>query len=82
MHACPRFLHLGVTVDSDALFYVLLLPTGLKQCSLCELGGLSPWLWRGSGRARPWGGDVCIPPFKMLTMDVAMLRHKDTMRDG
>ena len=60
MHACPRFLHLGVTVDSNALFYVLLLPTGLKQCSLCIQGGLSPWSQRGSGRAGPWGeAHVC-----------------------
>ena len=61
MHMCPHFLHLGVAVDSDVLFYVLLLPTGLKQCSLCEPGGLSPWLWRGSGRAGPWGKE-CVHP--------------------
>ena len=25
---------------------------------------------------------MCIPPFKMPTMDISMLRHKDAMRDG
>ena len=80
---CTRFLQLGVTVDSDTLFYVLLLPTGLKRCSPCVPGGPSSWLWRGSGRAGPWGGrDACIPPFKMPTMDVGTLCHKDAMRDG
>ena len=48
--ACPCFLHLGVAVDSNAPFYVLLLPTGLKQCLLCELVGLSLRLQRGWGR--------------------------------
>ena len=43
MHACTHFLHLGAVVDSDTLFYVLLLPTGLKQCSPCVPGGPSPW---------------------------------------
>ena len=47
---CPRFLHLGV-----ALFYVLLLPTGLKQCLLCEPVGLSLRLRRGCGRQGPLG---------------------------
>ena len=57
----PCFLHLGVTVDSDTLFYVHLLPTGLKQCSPCVLGGPSPWPQRGSGRAGP-GGEGCMHP--------------------
>ena len=51
MHACPRFLHLGVTVDSDTLFYVCLLPAGLKRYLPGTLGELSPWPRRDSGRA-------------------------------
>ena len=83
MHVCTCFLHLGDAVDSDTLFYVLLLPTGLKWCSPCVPGGPSPWPRRGSGRAGPWGGgNACIPPFKMLTMDVSTLHHEDAMRDG
>ena len=30
----------------------------------------------------PGGRDACIPPFKMLSMDVGSLCHKDIMRDG
>ena len=82
MHVCPRFLHLGVVVDSDTLFYVHLLPTGWKLCLPCVLGGPSPWPWRGSARAGPWGRDTCIPPFKMLSMDVSSLHHEDVMRDS
>ena len=28
------------------------------------------------------GRDMCVPPFKMLTMDIGTLHHKDTMRDS
>ena len=42
MHVCPHFLHLGVTVDSDTLFYVHLLPVSLKRYSLDGQGELSP----------------------------------------
>ena len=82
MHACPRFLQLGVVVDSNALFYVLLLPTGLKKCSLCEPVGLSLRLRRGCEVRALGGRDVCIPPFKMLTLNTEMLHHEDIMRDG
>ena len=87
MHACPCFLHLGVTVDSNALFYVPLLPTGLKQCLLCKLAGLSLRLWRGCGGWGPWvgggeGSDAHFPPFKTPTLNTDTLRPQDTTRDG
>ena len=83
MHVCPCFVHLGVMVDSDTLFYVHLFPTGLKQCLPCVPGGPSPWPWRGSGRAGPCKGrDTCIPPFKTPTMDVGSLHNEDVMGDG
>ena len=44
------FVHLGVAVDSNALFYVLLLPTCLKQCLLWEPAGRSPRQRRCCGR--------------------------------
>ena len=38
---------------------------------------------QGLWNSRALGGrDACIPPFKMLTMDVGMLHHEDAMRDG
>ena len=59
MHMCPRFLHLGVAVDSNSLFYVRLLPTGSKWYLPCILGETSPWLRRDSGRAGHWEGGMC-----------------------
>ena len=79
MYACPCFVHLGDVVDSNALFYVLLLPTGLKQCSLCELAGHSRRLQRCCGRQGPWRE---VPPFKMPTLNKETLHHEDSMRDG
>ena len=81
MHACPHFLHSGVVVDSDTLFYVRLLPTGLKQYLPCILGEPSPWPWRDSGRAGHWEGGV-HPPFKMPSMQIGSLHHEDMMHDG
>ena len=37
----------------------------------------------GLWKSRTLGGrDTCIPPFKMLTMDIGSLQHEDMMRDG
>ena len=37
----------------------------------------------GLWKARALGGrDVCIPPFKMLSMDIGTLHHEDVMRDS
>ena len=76
----PHFVHLGVAVDSNALFYVLLLPTGLKRCSLCKPAECSPKLQRGCGRQG--GRDACVSPFKTLTLNKEMLWAKDSIRDG
>ena len=82
MHVCPRFVHLGVTVDSNALFYVLLLPTGLKQCSLCKLGRTFSQATEVLWKMRALGGrDVCIPPLKMPTLNTKTLWPEDSMRD-
>ena len=51
MCECPHFLHLGVAVDSDTLFYVCFLPAGSKWYLPGALGELSPWPQRDSGRA-------------------------------
>ena len=80
MHACPRFLHLGVAVDSDTLFYVRLLPTGSKLCLPCVRGGPSPKATEGLWKSGALGGrDACIPPFKTPSMDVSSLHHEDMM---
>ena len=62
MHMCPHFSHLGVTVDYDTLFYVHLLPIGLKQYLPCVLGEPSPWPQRDSGKARHWEGGMRASP--------------------
>ena len=82
MHACPHFVHLGVTVDSNALlcFFiayrfeaVFALRTGRTFSQATEV------LWK----MRVLGGrDVCIPPFKMPTLNKETLQAKDSMRDG
>ena len=37
----------------------------------------------GLWKSRALGGrDVCIPPFKTLSMNVSSLHHEDVMRDG
>ena len=70
-------------MDSNAVFNVLLLPTGLKQCLLCEPVRHSPRLRRCCGRQGPLGvRDTCIPPFKMPTLNTKTLWPEDSMRDG
>ena len=77
MHACPHFLHLGVAVDSDTLFYVHLLPVGSKLYSLGAQGELSPRPQRVLG-----GRDACLPTFKTPSMHPSSLHHKEVMDDG
>ena len=37
----------------------------------------------GLWKSRALGGrDACIPPFKMPSMQIGSLRHKEVMRDG
>ena len=37
----------------------------------------------GLWKSRALGGrDVCVPPFRMPSMDIGSLRHEDVMRDG
>ena len=64
MHTCPRFLYLGVAVDSDILFYVCLLPTGSKLRLPFFLATEGLWKSRALG---------------MLSMDVGSLHHEDMM---
>ena len=58
----PRFVHLGVMVDSNAILYVFLflLPTDLKRCSPCELVEHLPRPQRGCGRRGPWEGGMQV----------------------
>ena len=60
MHTCPHFVHLGATVDSNALLYVFLflLPTDLKRCSPCEQAEHFARPQRGYGRPGPWEGGM------------------------
>ena len=60
MHTCPHPVHLGVTVDSNALLYVFLflLPTDSKRCLPCELAEHLPRPQRGCGRQGPWEGGM------------------------
>ena len=79
MHACPHLVHLGVSVDSNALLYVFLfsLPTDLKQCSPCELAECLP-RHKGLWKTRALGGrDVGGMP----TLNKETLWAKDSMRD-
>ena len=57
IHACPRFVPLGVTVYSNALLYVslFLLLTDLRQYSSYKQEELSPRPPRDYGRPEPWG---------------------------
>ena len=37
----------------------------------------------GLWKSRVLGGrDVCVPPFKMLSMQISSLRHEEVMHDG
>ena len=63
MHACPHFVYLGVTIDSNALFYIF---PGYRGAVEDE---------------GPGGRDMCVPPFKMPTLNKEMLWPEDSMRD-
>ena len=84
MHV-PHLVPLGVTVYSNALFYVslFLLPIDLRWYSPDEQEELSPRPQRGYGRPEPWGGrDAGVPPFKTPTLNKETLWAENSMRDG
>ena len=82
MHTCPHFLHLGVAVDSDTLFYVHLLPAGLKWY-LLRTGRTFSQATEGLWKSRVLGEkDTHVPPFRTPSMQLGSLHHEEVMCDG
>ena len=83
MHACPHFVHLGVTVDSNALLYVLFIAYRFEVVFALRTGRTFCQAIEGLWRTRALGGrDAGVPPFKMPIFNKETLRAEDSMRDG
>ena len=70
MHTCPRFVYLGVTVDSNALLYVFFIAYRFEVVFTLQKGRIFSQATEGLWKMRALGGrDVGVPPFKMLTLN-------------
>ena len=85
MHVCPRFVHLGVAVDSNALLYVfsIFIAYRFEAVFALRTGRMFCWATEGLWKTRALGGrDAGVPPFKTLALNKETLQAEDSMRVG
>ena len=84
MHMCPGFVHLGVTVDSNALLYVFIfIAYRFEVVFTLQTGRTFTQAPEGLWKMRALEGrDMGIPPFKMPTLNKETLWAKDSMSYG
>ena len=82
MHMCPCFLHLGVAVDFDTLFR-LLVACRFEVVFTRWTGRTFSQATEGLWKSRVLGGrDACVPTFKTPTMQPGSLHQEEVMHNG